>query len=171
MLLRSASLDDVELLACWDTKPHVIAATGDNDVIDWATEITNADPTFEIFIAEHDGRPIGVVQIIDPELEASHYWGDADPHQRAIDIWIGEEADLGRGFGTQMMTLALDRCFAPDDVVAVLIDPLATNVRAQRFYERIGFEAVGPRRFGTDDCLVMRITRDRWVGRRVSPRG
>lgn len=165
MLLRTATLDDVDLLSYWDTKPHVIAATGDNDVIDWTDEITNADSTFEILIAEDDGRPIGVVQIIDPELERTHYWGDAEPDQRAIDIWIGEEADLGRGFGTAMMTLALDYCFTPPDVTAVLIDPLESNVAARRFYARVGFVDVGPRRFGTDDCMVMRITRASWADR------
>lgn len=159
--------DDVALLSYWDTKPHVVAATGDDDVIEWAEEIANADGTFEIFIAEEDGRSIGVVQIVDPALERTHYWGDAELHQRAIDIWIGEETDLGRGFGTHMMTLALDYCFTPDDVTAVLIDPLERNVDARRFYRRMGFVDVGPRRFGADDCMVMRITRDGWDRRRA----
>ena len=47
-------------------------------------------------------------------------------------------------------------------MTAVLIDPLESNVRARRFYERIGFEQVGPRRFGEDDCMVYRLGRDRW---------
>jgi RimJ/RimL family protein N-acetyltransferase len=53
---------------------------------------------------------------------------------RAIDIWIGEESDLGRGYGTEMMRLALDRCFADQAVKAVLLDPLTRNTRAHRFY-------------------------------------
>ena len=52
------------------------------------------------------------VEVIDPADEESHYWGEIERNLRAIDIWIGEEADLGRGYGTQMMALALDRCFA-----------------------------------------------------------
>ena len=51
------------------------------------------------------------IQIIDPALEESHYWGDVPENLRAIDIWIGEETDLGKGYGTQMMQLALARCF------------------------------------------------------------
>jgi len=34
------------------------------------------------------------------------------PNLRAVDIWIGEEGDLGRGHGTIIMRLALARCFA-----------------------------------------------------------
>jgi aminoglycoside 6'-N-acetyltransferase len=160
--LRRAIPDDVPVLAYWDTKPHVQAATGDDDVVDWRVEI-GADPRWqEVLIAEDEGRSIGVVQIIDPLLEESHYWGDVEANLRAIDIWIGEEADLGHGLGTQIMQLALNRCFEVPGVNAVLIDPLESNVAAQRFYARQGFEVVGPRVFGTDDCLVMRLDRDRW---------
>ena len=58
-----------------------------------------------------------------------------------------------------MMTQAIERCFAAREVTAILIDPLATNTDAQRFYRRLGFEEVGPRRFGEDDCTVMRLAR------------
>ena len=36
---------------------------------------------------------------------------------------------------------------------------------ARGFYERIGFVQVGPRRFGSDDCMVYRLERDRWRDR------
>lgn len=160
--LRPATPADIELLSYWDTQPHVVASTGDDDVADWAEDIALADDTWEIWIAEEDGRPVGVVQVIDPARERTHYWGDCDEGLRAIDIWIGEEADLGRGIGTQMMRQVLDGCFADPQVTAVLIDPLAANVRAQAFYARLGFAVVGPRRFGTDDCLVMRLERKAW---------
>jgi aminoglycoside 6'-N-acetyltransferase len=133
-------------------------------VNDWRAEIAQQRPPQEILIAEDDGRPIGVVQVIDPATEITHYWGDAEPHQRALDIWIGEAADLGRGFGTQMMTIVLDRCFAHDDVTAVLIDPLVSNTRAHRFYRRLGFVPVGERTFGADRCLVHRLDRSTWLG-------
>ena len=166
--LRAATVADAPLLSEWDTRPHVIAASGQDDLRDWADEIAHADPWTDHLIAEEDGRPIGVMEIIDPALEGTHYWGDIGHGHRAIDIWIGEEADLGRGLGTEMMRLALDRCFEPDDVTAVLIDPLAANTAARRFYARIGFEEVGPRRFGADDCMVYRLTRERWLTGQLS---
>lgn len=163
--VRPATLDDVPLLEHWDEQPHVIAASGEDDVIDWPVELA-LDPAWSwTLIGEEDGRPFGVVQIIDPHEEESHYWGDTEPHLRAIDIWIGGVADLDRGLGTDLMNLALDRCFADDDVTAVLIDPLASNTAARRFYERIGFVEVGPRRFGEDDCMVYRFERERWEQR------
>jgi aminoglycoside 6'-N-acetyltransferase len=41
---------------------------------------------------------------------------------RAIDIWIGEETDLGKGYGTKMMQLVIARCFSNPTVMAILID-------------------------------------------------
>jgi aminoglycoside 6'-N-acetyltransferase len=41
----------------------------------------------------------------------------------------------------------------------VLIDPLATNERAIRFYQRLGFEFVEARDFDADHCLVHRYPR------------
>ena len=116
----------------------------------------------EMFIAEIDSHPIGFLQIIDPQLEDSRYWGDCGHGLRAIDIWIGEPDAIGRGYGRQMMRQAIDRCFAHTDVTAILIDPMATNTPAHRFYEALGFTLVGPRRFGPDECLVYRLARRDW---------
>jgi hypothetical protein len=47
-------------------------------------------------------------------------------------------------------------------VTAIVIDPLASNTRAHRFYRRLGFVPEGRRMFGDDDCLVHRLTRLTW---------
>ncbi len=161
--LRTATLDDLELIRRWDDEPHVIDSDPSTGDWDWARELQFFPPWREQLIAEHDGRPIGVVQIIDPLLEETHYWGECEPNLRAIDIWIGDEEELGKGYGTFMMDLALQRCFAPPEVTAVLIDPLARNLRARKFYERMGFRFVEDRRFNDDDCAVYRITRAEWL--------
>ncbi len=162
MKLRLATIDDLALLRSWDEKAHVVAATGTDVGFNWAFELTRAMPWWELLIAEVSSRPIGVMQIIDPAAEETHYWGEIAPNLRAIDIWIGEEEDLGRGFGAEMMRLALRRCFAESTVTGVLVDPLVSNAAAHRFYERLGFECTERRVFGEDDCFVYRLDRERW---------
>ncbi len=161
MHLRPATIADLGLLRHWDEQPHVIASDP-NDDWNWAEELQRTPDWRSQLIAEIAGRPIGFVQIIDPAREDSHYWGEVSEHLRAIDIWIGDAKDLGQGYGTTMMYLALERCFSDPAVTAVLVDPLTSNVRAHRFYERLGFQLSENRRFGEDDCCVYRLGRDQW---------
>lgn len=160
--LRPATPADSPLLRHWDQQPHIIAANP-NDPWDWESDLAAAADWQEHWIAELDGRPIGFIEIIDPAREDSHYWGDVPANLRALDIWIGEATDLGQGYGTTMIQLALDHCFADPAVTAVLVDPLASNTRAHRFYERQGFKFLEHRRFGQDNCSVYRLSRADWA--------
>jgi len=160
--LRHAVPEDLELLRYWDDQPHVVSSDP-NDDWGWETELQRSPAWREHLIAEADGRPIGFIQIIDPALEDSHYWGDISPGLRAIDIWIGEADALGKGYGTVMMEQALERCFKDSAVRAVLIDPLATNTAAHRFYQRLGFRFLEERDFGDDHCFVYQLTRDQYL--------
>lgn len=161
MRLRSATLDDVGLLRRWDAAPHIIAAKGTEDW-GWERELARDYDWREQLIAEVDDAPIGFIQIIDPAREDSHYWGDCPDGLRAIDIWIGEGAHVGRGLGTEMMRMAIERCFSDAAVNAILIDPAVSNAGARRFYERLRFRFVEHRRFGDDDCAVYRLERGDW---------
>lgn len=156
--LRPATIDDLPLLLHWDEQQHVIDSDPTDDW-NWEQELLQEPPWREQLMAELDGRPIGFVQIIDPAQEETHYWGDVPENLRAIDIWIGLAADLGKGYGTQMMQLAIDRCFAHPEVTAILIDPLSSNTRAHRFYERLGFRFVEQKILGESDTFVYQLSR------------
>ena len=157
-ILRPAMPADVKLLRYWDQQSHIIAAKG-HEGWGWEAELKKALDWQEQLIAEVDGHPIGFIQVIDPAREESRYWGNVPSGLRAVDIWIGEKRDLGKGYGTQIMQLALARCFADPTVTAMLVDLLATNTRAHRFYERLGFQFVERGRFGADECLVYLLDR------------
>jgi aminoglycoside 6'-N-acetyltransferase len=173
LVLRAATDTDVPLLAEWARRLHVVrAASDDPDAtaafgdVNWADEVARREvlgpDVWEVLIAELDGRPIGMLQITDPHREPDHYWGEIEPNLRAIDIWIGEPDLLGQGHGTTIMQAAIIRCFADPTVTGIVIDPLASNTAAIRFYGRLGFVEVEHRRFhgdGGDLCLVMRLDR------------
>jgi len=162
MKLRPATQSDIPLLQEWNEQKHVKDAFGSDEMYDWEFELSRNADSEEILIAEAENRPIGLVVIGDPAQE-SHYWGDVEPNQRAIDIWIGEESDLGRGYGTQMMRLALERCFRPPDVRAVILDTLVSNTKSHRFYERLGFTKIDRRVFESEECFVYRLERGDWA--------
>jgi aminoglycoside 6'-N-acetyltransferase len=106
--LRSAAIRDLETLLHWDEQDHV-RTCDPNDDWNWQMELTRHPPWREQLIFEVDGHPIGFVQIIDPGEEESNYWGSVPANLRAIDIWIGNQENLGKGYGTIMMKLALQR--------------------------------------------------------------
>ena len=159
--LRPATILDLELVEHWDRQPHVIVCDPSEE--DWAYELQRSPEWREQLIAELDGTPVGFIQIIDPHKEESHYWGDVPPNLRAIDIWIGEAYNLNKGYGTIMMQLALEKCFAPPEVTSVLIDPLASNTKAHRFYERLGFRFIEERIFEGHLCFVYELMRKWWM--------
>ena len=160
MILRNATIDDLSLLQHWDKQAHVIAADP-NDDWEWEIELKRNPSWREQLIAEFEHRPIGFVQIIDPKLEESHYWGDIDAGYRAIDIWLGEASDLGKGYGSKIMQLVINRCFSNKDVKALLVDPLTSNTNACRFYERLGFKFSEYQKFDSDDCSIYRLDRSK----------
>ena len=163
--LRLATLDDAPLLRHWDTQPHVIASDPDSDWC-WETELPKNPDWRQQYIALHDERPVGYLQIMDPREDPDQYWGAVDRAVLAIDIWIGEPDALGQGIGTQMMHQALDRCFETPDIESVWIDPLLSNTEAHRFYQRLGFRVRETRWFDTDLCLVHTLGRDDWLAQR-----
>ncbi|HRO04206.1 MAG TPA: GNAT family N-acetyltransferase [Terricaulis sp.] len=169
LTIRVATLADVPMLERWDVDPDVIACTSDDPNAEqafggaiWPDEIAANSDVSCYYIVELAGRPIAGMQVIDPHLEPTHYWGESEPNRRAIDIWIGDAGDRNGGHGARMMRAVIDQCFADPAVTAIIIDPLNSNRNAHRFYQRLGFKVIGRRFFEADDCLVHRLDREDW---------
>lgn len=160
--LRPATIKDLDLVKYWDTKQHVIDCDPDEDW-NWEIELSRNPEWREQLIAELNSEPIGFVQIIDPFLEETHYWGEVEPNKRAIDIWIGEEHNLNKGYGTKIMELAIEICFKDESVEGILIDPLKSNIKAQRFYRRIGFKFIEEKEFDGAPCVVYELKRKKAI--------
>lgn len=153
VVMRRATAADIPQLTAWDNDPAVVHASGEDDNWDWAEEI--GVDWQEVWVAEVNGRPIGVLVLLDAHGEPSHYWGEIEPGTAAIDIWIGSEQDRGLGYGRHMMMWALRRAITEWKSDRVVIDPLVSNTRAISFYRSCGFTDVGERFFGDDHCLVL----------------
>jgi aminoglycoside 6'-N-acetyltransferase len=156
--LRNATRADIPLLQYWDQQPHRKESDPNSDW-QWETEVGKELPWRQQLISELDGRPIGYIEILHCAMDEEHYWGEVPFTWAAIDIWIGEKADIGRGFGTRMLQLAIARCFLQAHINTVVLDPMVTNTKARTFYERNGFTFVEERFFGPDHCAVYRFDR------------
>ncbi len=82
-----------------------------------------------------DGRP-------DPgKAVGSVYLRDIDEthHKAEYGIFIGEEAALSKGYGTEAAQLMLQYAFETLHLHKVMLRVLAENKRAQKSYEKAGF--------------------------------
>ena len=116
-------------------------------------------------IAEVAGLPIGFLQIIEPAREENHYLGQRASDLRAIDIWIGNEAYIGRGFGKKMGEVVARLCFADKMVNAILIDPIAPNKKTRSFCKELVCHLVEYLHFSIVECVVYRLERSVWMNR------
>lgn len=102
-------------------------------------------------VDESGGRVVGY-----GGLAAVDGTGDIQTIATARDQW-------GTGLGSRLLT-ALLRAATDFECREVLLEVRVDNVRAQRLYERFGFEAIGVRRGyyqpGNVDALVMRRPAD-----------
>lgn len=154
--LRGADLSDISTLRDWDAQPDRASWAGTDGPWDWDVELPREVDWQQMFIAEFEGTPIGFLQLLHTGHDPDRYWGSLSADGIwAIDLWIGEQAQRGIGLGSSMMRLAIERLVVLG-AAAVLVDPLASNDAAHRFYRRHGFSEVGRYRFGDDDCLVLR---------------
>lgn len=154
--LRPATIQDLKLLKYWDTKQHVIDSDPD-DEWNWEIELKKEHEWRGQLIAELNDVAIGFIQIIDPYKEETNYWKITEKNKRAIDIWIGEEKNLNKGYGTQMMLLAIKKCFNSLEVDGILIDPLKSNTKAHKFYEKLGFVFTEERKFDNSICYIYEL--------------
>ncbi|BDX05769.1 GNAT family N-acetyltransferase [Planctobacterium marinum] len=161
MQLRTATLDDLETLQWWHQQAHVVDAGSDVNY-NWERELSRQPEWREQLMAEVDGRAVGFVQIYDPYDDEAHRWGNVTRKLRAIEVWIGDAENLNKGYGTIIMQLAMARCFDNPDVHALLVDPLANNRKAQRFYARLGFKFIETKTIENESCYVLKITREQY---------
>jgi ribosomal-protein-alanine N-acetyltransferase len=107
------------------------------------------EATRRYVVAEDDGRIVGYAG-----LASAGELADVQTIAVARDHW-------GTGLGATLLTELL-RAATAFECAEVMLECRIDNIRAQKLYERFGFEAIGFRRGyyqpGNVDALVMRLT-------------
>ena len=85
-----------------------------------------------------------------------------------LGIAIFNPSYWDKGYGTEAVNLILGYGFATLNLHSIELEVFANNLRAQRCYEKVGFQSVGKRReavFSNGqyiDSLLLDITSDEW---------
>lgn len=115
------------------------------------------------FVIILDGHPIGFIQACD-----LHAYRSAHPGKQGIfspevhgmfgmDIFIGEEDYLDRGYGSKIVRAFANYLFENFGAQAILIDPAVSNTRAIRCYEKAGFQFLRDAFDGVTHCRILRL--------------
>jgi RimJ/RimL family protein N-acetyltransferase len=160
--MRPVSQADLPTIQSWDEDPAIIDLMGrrfsEMTAGEWFDSLS--DGRCRAWVIEtHGGRMIG-------ELELAHInWRAGSAELR---ICIGEKDCWNCGYGTDAIRSALRYAFERLDLEEVYLRVFASNRRAVRVYERMGFrtEAHLPpstRRGDPSPVLLMNLPRDRWM--------
>lgn len=118
----------------------------------WRAEL--ADDRFLFQLAEADGQPIGFAKIGPPELPVDA----TDPWVELRQLYVMNEW-RGAGAARELMDWVLAEAKSRG-VNQLYLTVYTDNHRARRFYEKYGFEEVGPYAFivgeQADEDIIMR---------------
>lgn len=142
--------EDVPLYYEWAEKPHVknvwfLEGYQPKEYILQKIIGNGIEYPFVILI---DDKPIGHIQYWDIyardqiEKDKKDYFTGEPAGTYGIDIFIGEDEYLGKGYGTKALLLFTKFLFEQYDAKKIVIDPSADNKQAIRSYEKAGFHFV-----------------------------
>ena len=121
------------------------------------------DPDKSDFVIEADGKVIGDIGL--------HRWKNRRAGSASMGVSIYEHEYLGKGYGRDAINTLLDWAFRIQNFKRIGLTCLATNERAIRCYEAVGFVHEGRMRQAEYvdgsyvDEMQMGILREEWEAR------
>lgn len=89
---------------------------------------------------EYGGRAIGYLEFYPSRLWAYIYGDSPDERPWGIDVFVGSSTDRNQGLGSGMIKVLATYLFQERKATRIVIDPEASNERAIRCYEKVGFK-------------------------------
>jgi len=165
-IFRLITKDDFPLLTAWLHKPHVLRWWRDpqETLVEveakYGGRVEGDEPT-DVYFAEVEGKPIGLIQ---------SYWTDDYPEHAAtipypkavgVDLFIGEEDYIDRGYGTAMLTQFVSKVIRAryPDAQYVVADPELTNPASLGAFRKAGFSKgpVTPGEYGPEQLMILEL--------------
>lgn len=144
-----ADAEDVARIVDWRARPHVHEFWDPDDPPPDTAQVereylpsTAPDSPTLGCIVELAGRPIGYIQLYPwtVDAEAARELGiSVGPDSWGLDVFVGEQDLVDRGFGTRVVRVACEYLEQERGAEEVVLLTEAINTRAQRAYEKAGF--------------------------------
>ncbi len=156
---------DVRQIHKWLSSPEVLKFYEGRDksfnLEDVKRKFFNRDDEVNRCMVVYQGKEIGYIQYYPINTDTSNlsdYQGLKGVY--GLDQFIGETEYWNKGIGTLLVTTMVDYLFNKKKASRIVMDPMTTNVRAIKCYEKCGFQKV---RVLSNHMLHERKYRDCWL--------
>lgn len=160
-----------KLIHYWFNKPHVQAfyslrSWSLKEVTEKLTPYLKNEKCVQSFVIYNKEHPIGYIQSYPIE---KHPWQEQDlsddiiKSAAGIDLFIGEEEYLGKGFGSEIINCFLDKLIWPNYHYC-LVDPNIQNKSSIRLFQKCGF--IEHKQVEVKDALQRNVTLQLFIKKR-----
>lgn len=136
---RKATLDDLDLLMAWQSRPHVREWWGSDEPYD-KDEL--ADPRVARWIVSTVERPFAFMQDYTVHGWKNHHFAKLPKGSRGFDQYIGDPKMTGLGHGSAFIGARM-RVLFDEGAPVIATDPHPDNKRAIAVYTKLGFKVSG----------------------------
>lgn len=160
LAFRRLGQSDLSLLAAWISRPHVQEWWREPSDLSSVEEkygpcVQGSDPT-EVFIVEHGGAAVGMVQryLLADEPGWLKSLAPSGAHDKAagIDYLVGEASAIGHGLGPTMIKAFVESTWSRyPEVTAMVVSVAQGNRRSWRALEKAGFRRTWAGEIVSDD--------------------
>lgn len=120
--------------------PHVRWDAGRDRKTLWERYLGEESHDLLPYIVYYLSKPIGYIQSYKAYNAANGWWPDEKEGTVGIDIFIGEPEYLGKGLGTKIVKLFVEKLFADATIKKIVVDPKPDNFIAINCYKNAGFK-------------------------------
>ncbi len=163
--------EHIPLWQKWVEKPHVkeVWFIEGYETPNYIYQKINGNGYDYPFVIYLDSVPIGYVVCCDLYAyrmkcpAPKGLFTNENPGTFCMDLFIGEENYLNRGYGTKIVQAFIQYVFRNFNAQVLLIDPGVANQRAIRCYEKAGFQFVEIAHDGITDAYVMKVEKEQFL--------
>ncbi len=158
---KSLSTSDIKQIYDWTQQPHVKKWWQDPE--DWE-EFKNKfedkliSPDRACFVIYIENKSVGYIQT----YQANKFpeWTDQPDGTYGMDLFIGNPNFIGKGFGTEIVKLFVEKIFENSKATRIIINPDVNNIAAIRAYEKAGFKKLHEIKRENDTEILMEINKN-----------
>jgi streptomycin 6-kinase/ubiquinone/menaquinone biosynthesis C-methylase UbiE/RimJ/RimL family protein N-acetyltransferase len=158
--------EHISLLMSWYKKPHVSEfwqETDNEDELKKKFLVDSETRGVSPYIILIGDRPIGFIQCYEARKVGGGWWSKAKSGTFGIDQFIGEIDFMNKGWGAKIIRQFVKEQFENSDLTEIITDPVPTNTRAIRCYEKVGFHRLEEIVTPDGPAILMRIKKNEIV--------